>query len=54
MSRKKISNNYKNPADMVLLEKKGNGVAILTFNTPPLNLFSLAMTRALDWRVLYC
>lgn len=51
VSRRITSNNYKNSADMVLLEKKGNGVAILTFNTPPLNLFSLAMTRALDCRL---
>jgi len=51
VSRRITSNNYKNSADMVLLEKKGNGVAILTVNAPPLNLFSLAMTKALDCRL---
>jgi len=51
VSRRITSNNYKNSADMVLLEKKRNGVAILTVNAPPLNLFSLAMTKALDCRL---
>ena len=51
MLNKKNSNNHRKPVAMVLLEKKENGVAILTFNAPPLNLFSLAMTRALDYRL---
>ena len=36
---------------MVSLERREDGVAILTLNRPPLNLFTLEMTRAFDQRL---
>ncbi len=36
---------------MVILERRKDGVAILTLNRPPLNLFTLAMTRVFDQRL---
>lgn len=39
------------PSQLVLLERYNDGVAVLTVNNPPLNLFTLAMTRAFDWRL---
>ena len=39
------------PSQMVTLERKGDGVALLTLNRPPLNLFTLEMTRVFDQRL---
>ena len=39
------------PAQMVTLERTGDGVGLLTLNRPPLNLFTLEMTRAFDQRL---
>ena len=39
------------PTQMVTLERREDGVAILTLNHPPLNLFTLAMTRTFDQRL---
>jgi len=41
----------KNPLDLVHLERIGNGVACLFLNNPPLNIFTLEMCRALDFRL---
>ena len=39
------------PSQMVTLERREDGVAILTLNRPPLNLFTLEMTRAFDQKL---
>jgi len=39
------------PAQMVKLERREDGVAVLTLNRPPLNLFTLEMTRVFDERL---
>lgn len=39
------SDHGTDPSQMVRLEKREDGVAILTLNRPPLNLFTLEMTR---------
>lgn len=36
---------------MVALERRADGVAVLTLNRPPLNLFTLEMTRVFDERL---
>jgi enoyl-CoA hydratase/carnithine racemase len=41
----------KDPSQLVTLERREDGVAILTLNHPPLNLFTLAMTNAFDLRL---
>jgi len=53
MDRNESLNNYNfsNPIDLILLKKMEGGIALLTLNSPPLNLFSLEMTRALGWRL---
>jgi enoyl-CoA hydratase/carnithine racemase len=45
------SGTSKYPSRLVTLERREDGVAILTINHPPLNLFSLEMTRTLDPRL---
>ena len=40
-----------NPSQMVSLERRGDGVALLTLNRPPLNLFTLEMTRVFGQRL---
>jgi len=39
------------PAPPITLERGADGVALLTLNRPPLNLFTLTMTRAFDARL---
>ena len=39
------------PSQMVTLERRQDGVAILTLNRPPLNLFTLEMTKAFGQRL---
>ena len=39
------------PSQIVTLERRRNGVALLTLNRPPLNLFTLEMTRVFDQRL---
>lgn len=51
MDKNESLDNYCNPANLILLKRMDSGIAVLTFNFPPLNLFSLEMTRALDWRL---
>lgn len=43
--------NESDRSRMVTLERRDDGVAILTLNRPPLNLFTLAMTRVFDERL---
>lgn len=38
-------------SQMVTLERRGDGVALLTLNRPPLNLFTLEMTRVFDQKL---
>ena len=38
-------------SQMVTLERRGNGIALLTLNRPPLNLFTLEMTRVFGQRL---
>jgi enoyl-CoA hydratase/carnithine racemase len=42
------SESNKDPSQLVTLERREDGVGILTLNRPPLNLFTLDMTRAFD------
>ncbi|MBM3853242.1 MAG: enoyl-CoA hydratase/isomerase family protein, partial [Verrucomicrobia bacterium] len=50
MTNQKTSHES-DPAEMVRLERRADGVAILTLNRPPLNLFTLEMTRVFDRRL---
>ena len=45
------SEQINDSSQMVTLERREDGVAILTLNRPPLNLFTLAMTRTFDRRL---
>ncbi len=48
---KDTSEQDTDPSRMVELERREDGVAILTLNRPPLNLFTLEMTRAFDGKL---